>query len=84
MAELLSEESKKEAELFRRVFCTPDGKQVLRIMMEEMHVFDTILPADISDLVLRNYCIALLARMGILLDKNMDLIVDSFVNMDYN
>jgi hypothetical protein len=84
MAELIGEGAKREADLFKRVFNTPDGKEVLQIMMEEMHVFDTIMPADVSDLVLRNYCISLLARMGILLDKNMDSIVDRLMEMDYN
>ena len=84
MAEITSEEGRDEADLFKRVFNTPDGKLVLRTMLEEFHVFDTILPADVSDLVMRNYGISLLARMGILLDCNMKSIVDRLMEMNYN
>jgi len=47
-------------------FSTESGKKVLREIMEECHVFETIRPDDIEIIALRNYALSIMALAGIL------------------
>jgi hypothetical protein len=83
MAMITSEQGKEELQLLRRVFNTPDGKKVLANIVVETGLFSTINPQDEQMIALRNYGLSILARMGILVDKNIDSIIDKMMELDY-
>jgi len=83
MAMITSEQGKEELQLLRRVFNNPDGKKVLSNIVVETGVFSTINPQDQQMIALRNYGLSLLARMGVLVDKNIDSLVDKMMELDY-
>jgi len=47
-------------------FKTPDGKEVLKDILEECHVFETIEPGDEGALAMRNYGLSVMVMTGIL------------------
>jgi hypothetical protein len=83
MSLIASKEGKEELQLLRRVFNTPDGKKVLANIVVETGLFSTINPQDEQMIALRNYGLSILARMGILVDKNIDSLVDKMMELDY-
>ncbi len=66
---------------YRRVFNTPDGRQVLADMLGDLHYHDTI--PNQGDAVLHNYAKTLLYKLGILQDHNEVAIVEAFFDLPY-
>lgn len=79
-----SEERKKRTEKWRRVFCTPDGKEVLEDIMIGTGIFETINPEDRERVAIRNYGLSVFAELGVFTDKNIPKIVDSLASLGYD
>lgn len=56
-------------ELWARVFGTEDGKEVLRDILEDLHVVETF-PSDEGIVALRNYGLEVMYYVGILDGSN--------------
>ena len=81
---ILSQERELVAERWRNVFLsTSDGREVLREIVEESHIFDTIPVDDPAQTAVRNFGIWMLYRLGVLQDMNMKTIIDNFASMPY-
>jgi len=57
---------KARRKIWADTFSTPHGKQVLREIIEECHVFESIPPEYADALALRNYALSMMALAGIL------------------
>lgn len=83
MAIIESEAQKSKTLLYRRVFNTPEGRQVLQDMLLDMNVFSSIPPTDPERMAIRNYGMTLLYNVGVMTDDNIELIVDRLMSIDY-
>lgn len=66
---------------YRRVFCTPDGRAVLKDMLGDLHYHDSV--DDAGNATLHNYAKILLFKIGALQDHNEDAIVDALLDLPY-
>ncbi len=66
---------------YAKTFGTPDGKAVLRELIEDCHVFETIAPGDIEALALRNYALSVMVLSGILEETEDNDPVARIMNM---
>jgi len=62
-------------------FKTPDGKEVLKEILEECHVFESLEPGDTGALALRNYGLSVMVLTGILEETEDNDPVARMVNM---
>ncbi len=83
MAEITSKEQDKKVQRYRSVFGTIAGRQVLADMIVELGVYSSIDPKDEQRMALRNFGLSLLYNTGILIDRNIDIIVDKLFDIGY-
>ena len=83
MAVIESDEQIKKTMRYKRVFNTPDGREVFRDMVLELGVFDAIDPADKERVALRNYGVTLLYNVG-LTDDTVDVVIDHIVSFPFS
>jgi len=83
MAVIESEIQDKKTRLYRSVFNTVEGKEVLADMLVELNVFSSIPADDLERNALRNYGVALMYNLGILVDGNIEGIIDKLLSLDY-
>jgi hypothetical protein len=65
---------------YRRVFCTPDGKVVLKDMLSDLNYNSSV---GMDNAPLHNYAKFLLFKIGALQDHNEDAIVDALLDLPY-
>lgn len=83
MAVIETKEQDERTLLYRRVFNTPDGRRVLSDMVLGLDVFSSIPPEDHERAALRNFGLALLYDVGVLVDSNLEGIIDRMMDMEY-
>jgi hypothetical protein len=69
-------------ELYRSVFGTKNGREVLAHMLAELNFFDEIAQTE-EEVTRSNYARHLLRILGVWRGKNVDKIVDAFLQMPY-
>lgn len=60
---------------FRRVFDTPEGRQVLTMILQDLFFFDVLPSPQPEWMALRNYGIRLLERCGITHETHLEKLV---------
>lgn len=76
MSEMWSPEIRELSMTYRRVFNTPDGKIVLKDILEDLKHFDSA--QNQEDTILQNYAKVILYKLGAYLDQNEDALVNMY------
>ena len=66
---------------YAKTFKTAEGRAVLREIIEDCHVFETIDPEDKEAIVLRNYGLSMMVMSGILEETEDNDPISRIVNM---
>jgi len=74
-------EYKKRRAAWVNTFSTPDGRKVLKEIIEECHVFETLPPGDVGMATLRNYGLSVMVLTGILDETDGNDPVERMIGM---
>lgn len=81
MSVIISQESQERVMLYRRVFGTDEGRQVLEDILLDLGHFSVSESDD--DIVRQNYAKSLLYKVGAYVDRNIPEMVESYLTMPY-